>query len=114
LLCKKRSYQIPTKDLAFTKKVLIFLQVLMTLCIDGNTQQQWDRHRPSRTIFEETQISGYQFRSKDYPNLCLDYSKIKKKGKLSTKSYFAAKRSISPGLLPALKLIAIVINVHGP
>jgi hypothetical protein len=56
-------------------------QVLMKLCVDGNPDQLWERHRPSKQIFDETQISGYQFRNRQHPNLCLDYTKINKKGK---------------------------------
>jgi hypothetical protein len=55
----------------------------MKLCVDGDVNQLWERHRPSRAIYEETGISGYQFKSKKYPDLCLDYSKIKKKGRYS-------------------------------
>jgi hypothetical protein len=60
---------------------LTFFQVWMKLCVDGDPNQLWDRHRPSKEIFDETQIAGYQFRSIKYPKLCMDYSNIKKKGK---------------------------------
>ncbi len=57
-----------------------FLQVWMKLCEDGNPMQLWERRRPSQKVYDETRIAGYQFFNRKYPHLCMDYSKIKRKG----------------------------------
>ena len=52
----------------------------MKLCEDENPMQLWERKRPSKKIYDETKIAGYQFVNRKYPHLCMDYSKIKRKG----------------------------------